>query len=253
MAKQAVRCPADDGHGPCVPVRLSTFGAEPTNALMMVTKLPPRSRIRRGAIGLAACWSAAVLALFVPFLWRMLVPALLVDGIMMAMVCGWAVASSAGPRNVSAMLDQPAVRGDRRGSAQPDHVLSPLSYDRDRRRRRKLDKERASGHLRLAWACCSAGPLIRGQYRRQPLEDATVRPERDDRNNRSRRHGREHPQQGSVFAEGRHDAGAGDHRQCHEPVREARKQNPGFDDIEALDSALDAQHDPERRPSERQQ
>ena len=80
---------ADDGHGRCVPVRLSAFGAEPTQASMIVTTLPPRARIRRGVIGLAACWSAAVLALFVPFLWRMLVPALLVDGIMIAMVCGW--------------------------------------------------------------------------------------------------------------------------------------------------------------------
>ena len=80
---------AHDSHGRCVPVRLSAFGAEPTNALMIVTKLHSRSRIRRGVVGLVACWSAAVLALFVPFLWRMLVPALLVDGIMMAMVCGW--------------------------------------------------------------------------------------------------------------------------------------------------------------------
>ena len=80
---------AGDGRGRCVPVRISAFGAEPTNALMIVTKLPPRSRIRRVVVGLAPCWSAAVLALFVPFLWRMLVPALLVDGIMMAMVCSW--------------------------------------------------------------------------------------------------------------------------------------------------------------------
>ena len=78
-----------DGRGRCVPVRLSAFGAEPTNALMIVTKLHPRSRIRRGVVALTACWSAAVLALFVPFLWRMLVPAFLVDGIVMAMVCGW--------------------------------------------------------------------------------------------------------------------------------------------------------------------
>ena len=75
---------ADDGHGRCVPVRLSAFGAEPTQASMIVTNLPPRSRIRRSVISLAACWSAAVLALFVPFLWRMLVPALLVESCILA-------------------------------------------------------------------------------------------------------------------------------------------------------------------------
>ena len=71
-----------------MPARLSAFGAEPSRALMTVVELSPLARLGRGAMGLAACWGAAAVAVFLPILHLILVPTLVTGGIVAAIVLG---------------------------------------------------------------------------------------------------------------------------------------------------------------------
>jgi len=71
-----------------VPVRLSAFGAPPTQALMTVAELSPAARFGRGVRGLATGWGAAVVAVFLPILHLVLVPTFAVGGVVAAVVLG---------------------------------------------------------------------------------------------------------------------------------------------------------------------
>jgi len=71
-----------------VPVRLSAFGALPTQALMTVAELSPATRLGRGVKALAVGWGAAVAAVFLPILHLVLVPSFAVGGVIAAIVFG---------------------------------------------------------------------------------------------------------------------------------------------------------------------
>jgi hypothetical protein len=76
------------GDARVVPAHLTAFGAPPTPALITVVDLPGAARLRRAAAGLAACWGAAAVAVFLPILHFVLVPGLTVGGIVAAIVLG---------------------------------------------------------------------------------------------------------------------------------------------------------------------
>jgi len=71
-----------------IPAQLRAFGAQPTRAVMTVAELTPASRLGRAAAGLAACWSLALVAVFLPILHLVLVPTLVVGGIVAAITLG---------------------------------------------------------------------------------------------------------------------------------------------------------------------
>jgi endogenous inhibitor of DNA gyrase (YacG/DUF329 family) len=68
--------------------RLSAFGAPPTPAIVTTEEVSPGARVRRAMTGLAACWLAAGVAVFLPVLHLVLVPTLVVGGIAAAVVLG---------------------------------------------------------------------------------------------------------------------------------------------------------------------
>jgi hypothetical protein len=80
--------PSENGHRTVVPARLTAFGASPTPARVTVLDVPAAGRLRRGVAGLAACWGAAAVAVFLPILHFVLVPTLVVGGIVAAVVLG---------------------------------------------------------------------------------------------------------------------------------------------------------------------
>jgi hypothetical protein len=63
-----------------VPVTLTVFGAAPTQATATLVPLGPGRRLARALAALAACWAAAVVAVFIPVAHFLLVPALAIAG-----------------------------------------------------------------------------------------------------------------------------------------------------------------------------
>jgi hypothetical protein len=78
----------EEGRTRVVPARLTAFGAPSTRALVTVADVSPGARLRRGVMGLAACWGGAAVAVFLPILHFVLVPGLLGAGIAAAIVLG---------------------------------------------------------------------------------------------------------------------------------------------------------------------
>lgn len=62
-----------------------TFHDQTRDAVAHVIDHAKRDRVRRAVLGWAACWGAAIAALFLPLLHFVLVPALLIAGPMLGM------------------------------------------------------------------------------------------------------------------------------------------------------------------------
>lgn len=69
-----------------VPVELSLGRHDATRGVAQVVEHSALARVRRALLGWAATWSLAVLAVFIPILHFVLVPALLVTGVVLAIV-----------------------------------------------------------------------------------------------------------------------------------------------------------------------
>jgi len=69
-----------------VPATLTVFGAAPTRATLTLVPLSPGRRLARALGGLAACWGAAAVAVFIPVAHFLLVPALTIAGLVWAVL-----------------------------------------------------------------------------------------------------------------------------------------------------------------------
>lgn len=79
---------AEEGGRSVVAARLEVFGAEPTQARMVVTELGPSARLKRSLGALAVGWGAAGVSVFFPVVHFVLVPSFFLGGIATAVTLG---------------------------------------------------------------------------------------------------------------------------------------------------------------------
>ncbi len=70
-----------DRSAPPRSLALSGYHGEPTPAALVVARFDKRARLRRAVTGLAGCWGAMVVAVFIPIAHFVLVPSLFICGI----------------------------------------------------------------------------------------------------------------------------------------------------------------------------
>jgi hypothetical protein len=69
-----------------VPASLVAFGATPTHAIAQVLEQGASRRAARALAGLAGCWGAAAVAVFIPVAHFVLVPTFVLSGVVLAVV-----------------------------------------------------------------------------------------------------------------------------------------------------------------------
>jgi len=85
MERMTTSHPADDSHLTALTGELTYHGHASTSAVVRARLRSHHERIVRAVLGLLACWGLAIVAVFLPMLHFVLVPALLIGGVAL----GW--------------------------------------------------------------------------------------------------------------------------------------------------------------------